>query len=63
MTVLSRSFKDTVKARLERDPDFCAALLAGTAEQRLAGDIEVGKALMRTLKKASGRPLPAAVGR
>ena len=43
MLVLSRSVKDTVKAHMERDPDFRAALLAEIAEHRLAGDIEVGQ--------------------
>lgn len=44
---LTREFKDTVKARAERDPKFRVALLKGAVEQMLAGDIDVGKAVLR----------------
>jgi DNA-binding phage protein len=44
---LSREFKDTVKARAARDPDFREALLIEAAEQLLAGDLETGKAVLR----------------
>ena len=44
---LTRSFKETVKARAERDPDFRAALLTEAIEQMLSGDLETGKAVLR----------------
>lgn len=44
---LTRSFKDTVKARTERDPAFRNALLTEAVDQLLAGDIETGKAVLR----------------
>ena len=44
---LTRRFKDTVKARAERDPKFRAALLKEAVELMLAGDVETGKAVMR----------------
>lgn len=44
---LTRSFKDTVKARAERDPAFRDALLTEAVDQLLAGDIETGKAVLR----------------
>ena len=44
---LTREFKDTVKARAARDPDFREALLIEAAQQLLAGDLETGKAVLR----------------
>jgi DNA-binding phage protein len=44
---LTREFKDTVKARAARDPNFREALLIEAAEQLLAGDLETGKAVLR----------------
>ena len=44
---LTRDFKETVRARAQRDPDFRAALLIEAAEQLLAGDLETGKAVLR----------------
>jgi DNA-binding phage protein len=44
---LTRSFKETVRARVERDPAFRAALLTEAVEQMLAGDMETGKAVLR----------------
>ena len=44
---LTREFKETVKARAERDPKFRAALLAEAVEQLLAGQMAVGKAVLR----------------
>ena len=45
--VLTRSFKETIKARADRDPEFRAALLREAAELLLAGDVETGRVLMR----------------
>ncbi|PTE09512.1 DNA-binding protein [Mesorhizobium helmanticense] len=44
---LSRSFKETVKARAERDPEFRAALLGEAVEAFAAGEADTGKALIR----------------
>jgi DNA-binding phage protein len=44
---LSRSFKETVKARADRDPDYRVALLGEAVEAFAAGDAPIGKALMR----------------
>ena len=44
---LTRSFRDTVKARIERDPAFRDAMLSGAIELLLSGDVETGKALLR----------------
>jgi DNA-binding phage protein len=45
--VLTRSFKDTVKARADRDPAFRDALLAEGMDALLAGDVNTGKAILR----------------
>ncbi len=44
---LTRSFKQTVKARAERDPKFRAALLTEAIEQMLAGEMATGKSILR----------------
>ncbi len=44
---LTRDFKATVRARLERDPGFREALLEEGVECLLAGDVETGKAVLR----------------
>ena len=44
---LTRDFKETIKARVERDPEFRAALLTEAVEQMLAGNVETGKAVLR----------------
>jgi DNA-binding phage protein len=36
-----------VKARVERDPKFRAALLTEAVEQMLSGDLDTGKAVLR----------------
>ena len=61
---LTRDFKETVKARAERDAAFREALLTEAVEQLIAG--EVGKAVLRDyinatvgfekLAKATGTP-------
>ncbi len=45
--VLTRDFKETVKARVERDPKFRAALLTEAVEQMLGGDMDAGKSVLR----------------
>ena len=44
---LTRDFKQTVKARVERDPAFRAALLSEAVQEMLGGDMDVGKAVLR----------------
>jgi DNA-binding phage protein len=44
---LTREFKETVKARVERDPGFRAALLKEAVGVLLDGDLETGKSVLR----------------
>lgn len=44
---LSRNFKETVRARAGRDPEYRAALLGEAVEALAAGEVDTGKALMR----------------
>ena len=44
---LTKSFKDTVKARAERDPAFREALLAEAVELFLGGEVDMGKVVLR----------------
>jgi hypothetical protein len=60
---LTRDFKETVKARAERDRGFREALLTEAVEQLIAGEVEVGKAVLRDyinatigFEKATGTP-------
>ena len=50
---LTRSFKETIQARVERDPAFRQALLREGVEAMLGGDVEVGKAILRDYIKAT----------
>ncbi len=44
---LTRSFKETIKARVERDPAFREALLTEAVERLLDGEVDLGKAVLR----------------
>ena len=44
---LTRSFKDTVKARATRDAGFRKALLSEGVGAMIAGDVDTGKAILR----------------
>lgn len=44
---LTRSFKETIQARVQRDVAFREALLAEGVDAFLAGDVETGKAVLR----------------
>ncbi|EME70768.1 hypothetical protein H261_06911 [Paramagnetospirillum caucaseum] len=44
---LTRDFKDTVKARAERDPEFRKALVAEAQECLLNNDFATAKAILR----------------
>lgn len=50
---LTRSFRETVVARVQRDPAFRRALLIEGIESFLAGDIETGKAVLRDCVNAT----------
>lgn len=63
---LTRSFKETVQARAQRDPEFRAALFQEALECMLCGEADIGRAIMRdyinatvgfeTLSAATGTP-------
>ncbi len=45
--VLTREFKETIRARVQRDPAFREELLKESLECLLCGDVDTGKALLR----------------
>ena len=45
--VLTRDFRETIRARAKRDPEYREAMLTEAVESFLSGDVEVGKALLR----------------
>ena len=64
---LTRAFRETVRARAERDPRFREALFSEALNAWLAGDAAAGRALLRdlvnatigfeALARATGRPV------
>ncbi len=50
---LTRDFKETIQARIERDPGFREALLEQGVECLLAGDVETGKSVLRDYVNAT----------
>ena len=44
---LTREFKETIQARVKRDPAFRKELLREGIESFLAGDVETGKTVLR----------------
>jgi len=50
---LTRSFKETVQARVQSDTAFREALLAEGVDAFLAGDVETGKAVLRDFINAT----------
>ena len=44
---LTRNFKETIQARVERDPAFREALLKEGVECLLSGNVEAGKTVLR----------------
>ena len=44
---LTREFKETIQARIERDPVFREELLKERVECLLSGEVETGKAVLR----------------
>ena len=51
--VLTRDFKETVQARIVRDPDFRETLLREGVECLLSGDMDTGKAVLRDFINAT----------
>lgn len=51
--VLTRDFKDTVKERARRDPDFAKALLDEAATAFLNGESDTARLILRDLVNAS----------
>lgn len=50
---LTREFKDTVAARVQKDPRFREALFTEAFNAYLAGDMMAGKAILRDLVNAT----------
>lgn len=50
---LTRDFKETILARVKRDPGFRRALLREGIENLLAGDVETGKMILRDFINAT----------
>jgi DNA-binding phage protein len=50
---LTRDFKETIRARVKRDPGFRKALLREGIENFLAGDVETGKTILRDFINAT----------
>ena len=44
---LTRNFKETVQARMERDPAFREELLKAGVDCLLSGEVDTGKAMLR----------------
>ena len=53
MMPLTHDFKETVRARAQRDPDFRQALLREAVESVINGDLETGKAVLRDYVNAT----------
>jgi DNA-binding phage protein len=50
---LTRDFKETIRARVKRDPGFRKALLREGIENFLSGDVETGKIILRDFINAT----------
>lgn len=53
MSGLTKEFRETVKARVDRDPEFRAALFSEAVDLLLSGDVETGKSVLRDYIKAT----------
>ena len=66
---LTRDFKEFVKARIERDPEFAQALFQEAVQTLVDGDVETAKSVLRDyinatigfekLAKTTGTPTKA----
>ena len=50
---LTRDFKETIQARVQRDAAFRKALLREAVECLLSGDVDTGKSVLRTYINAT----------
>ena len=50
---LTHDFKETIRARAQRDPDFRQALLRDAVECVINGDLSTGKAVLRDYVNAT----------
>ena len=50
---LTRDFKETIRARVKRDPGFRKALLREGIENFLSGDVDTGKIILREFINAT----------
>jgi len=50
---LTRDFKETIVARVKRDPAFRKALLREAIDTLLSGDVETGKSILRNFINAT----------
>lgn len=50
---LTKDFRETVKARADRDPEFRRALLAEAVQAFIEGDVATGKTLLRNCVNAT----------
>ena len=50
---LTHDFKETIRARAQREPKFRQALLREAVESYLTGDLETGKSVLRDYVNAS----------
>ena len=50
---LTRSFKETIKARADRDPEFRVAMLQEAIDAFLNADIQTGKVILRDYVNAT----------
>ena len=61
---LIRPFRATIQARLQREPEFRAALLREVANCRTAGNVSVARVLLRDLRESGSqqnRPHPGQI--
>ena len=56
---VTRDVKETVRARIQRDPGFRETLLEEAIERLLAGELDLGKAVLRGLRVRGDRPAAA----
>lgn len=50
---LTRDFKETIRARIERDPEFRQALFEEGVQCFIDGDVDTGKAVLRDFINAT----------
>jgi hypothetical protein len=50
---LTRDCKETIQARVQREPDFREALLREGIQNFLSGDVETGKIILRDFINAT----------